>query len=568
MLERIVENWLTSASERTFEVPFAQVLASEGHQILQGPVHHAFEHGKDLITVSNDGELCAYQLKNGGGQLGVEELRRYQGQLTTLSRSAVSIPSISEPRQPDRVFFVTNRTLTPVARDLIRQLSDSNRSQDYPAIELIEKDSLLGRFTEAHGEFFPVEPEDISSFLELFLARGEGEFPAETFVTFLEQILPFDGSDPSNVKCERSAAASALFTAYVLTPWTRKQNHLEIARGWLLLSTQILRLAAKHDLEDEVFETSYSLSYQAVRLSLHALLEEAVDRDDLVIPGMTESLVYGFRALRVCAACSALLLSEKLGGHDHSLKGPVQELLARELPYIRTLAEAGVPLVFLVAWALNELGEYLFPVFLITEVAKELLEANHPNSEHGLPDPYHSLREVQLAHLTRDHTFLDEEDFSGKSYMVHVAIEWLARRLWKRHVETLWPDATRIQQMEHWPQIPEGFFRYRDPNAQLQVGQFPAPTSWSELSRASSRTNRNNIPELLLSRPELMPLVPLVFPHRFTSSYAGALDHLITGAGELVEPEPGEETDAADAGSSGGSRGESDPSTDPAGEVK
>lgn len=537
MLERIVENWLTSASERTFEVPFTQLLASEGHQVLQGPVHHAFEQGKDIITLNDDGELCAHQLKNGGGQLRLGELREHQDQLTTLSRSAVSIPALPENRQPDRVFFVTNRTLTPPARDLVQQLSEANRGLDYPGIELVEKDSLLGRFVAGHGDYFPSEPEDISSFLQLFLSDGKGELRAEPLLQFLEHLLPFEDEDVSVAECERAAAAAALFTAYALAPWTRRENHLEIARGWLFLASQILRLAATHDVEADAWEDSYNLAYQAARVSLQDLLEEAADREDLVVPGITESLVYGVRALRVCGACAALLLSEELAGHDHSLRADVRTLLNRECLFMGTMGEAGAPLVFLVAWAFGELGNYALPVSLISGWASDLVRGNHPSSEEGIPDPYHSVREVQLARLTSDHTFLDEEQFTGKSYTFHIAVEWLARRLFRQTASSLWPGATRIDQMEHWPRVPDGFFRYRDPNAQLQMGRFPVPTSWSELISAANKTNRNHIPDLLWERPELLPLLLLVFPHRFTSSYAGALDHLLTGAGELVDPD-------------------------------
>lgn len=76
MLERIVENWLTSAGERGFERPFTQLLAAEGHRVLHGPVHHPFEHGKDIVTMAPGGDLCAFQLK--GEPIGLRELEQIQ----------------------------------------------------------------------------------------------------------------------------------------------------------------------------------------------------------------------------------------------------------------------------------------------------------------------------------------------------------------------------------------------------------------------------------------------------------------------------------------------------------
>ena len=34
MIERVVENWLTSANERQYQIPFCQVLSSEGETVI------------------------------------------------------------------------------------------------------------------------------------------------------------------------------------------------------------------------------------------------------------------------------------------------------------------------------------------------------------------------------------------------------------------------------------------------------------------------------------------------------------------------------------------------------
>lgn len=88
MLERVVDNWLTSANERSYEIPFAQLLISEGYRVLHGPVHHPFEHGKDIVALSPDGSLHAFQLK--AGDLSLAALEEIQAQLFALSATAVN----------------------------------------------------------------------------------------------------------------------------------------------------------------------------------------------------------------------------------------------------------------------------------------------------------------------------------------------------------------------------------------------------------------------------------------------------------------------------------------------
>ena len=51
MIERVVENWLTSANERQYQIPFCQVLASEGETVLYISSHGALEQGKDIVTL-------------------------------------------------------------------------------------------------------------------------------------------------------------------------------------------------------------------------------------------------------------------------------------------------------------------------------------------------------------------------------------------------------------------------------------------------------------------------------------------------------------------------------------
>lgn len=63
MFERVVENWLIRVNERSLEVPFAQLLAGEGYQVVHLSRHGPFEEGKDILAIARDGVPCAFQLK-------------------------------------------------------------------------------------------------------------------------------------------------------------------------------------------------------------------------------------------------------------------------------------------------------------------------------------------------------------------------------------------------------------------------------------------------------------------------------------------------------------------------
>lgn len=52
MIERVIENWLDNASEKTYQVPFCYMLVKQGHKIIHLSRHCGMEHGKDIITIT------------------------------------------------------------------------------------------------------------------------------------------------------------------------------------------------------------------------------------------------------------------------------------------------------------------------------------------------------------------------------------------------------------------------------------------------------------------------------------------------------------------------------------
>ena len=184
MIERLIENWLTSTGERGYEVPFAQILASEGHRIIQGPVHHPFEHGKDILTFAAKGKLQAYQLK-GPDLVSLRDFENIQGQLLALTGAAITHPAVTPARPADQVFLVTNATLTPPVLDRIRNFNTTNEQRGWPPIVPIGRDQLLARFVTAHGQYLPQSLPDIRSLLEFYYSDPESLFPVQRFARYL-----------------------------------------------------------------------------------------------------------------------------------------------------------------------------------------------------------------------------------------------------------------------------------------------------------------------------------------------------------------------------------------------
>src|SRR5271165_1786041 len=93
--EKLIEIWLDSAGERQYQFAFRNALLSAGFTILHNTSHTALELGKDVIAVSPDGELFAYQLKgNPSGRLTISQWQQLLPQINTLVYQPVSHPSI------------------------------------------------------------------------------------------------------------------------------------------------------------------------------------------------------------------------------------------------------------------------------------------------------------------------------------------------------------------------------------------------------------------------------------------------------------------------------------------
>ena len=108
MQERLIENWLDSATERSYQRCFLQMLSGQGYRVVHNTEHTPLEFGKDVIAVSSESRLCGYQLKgNPGGTLKPRDFDGFRGQLEQLATLSLAIPGF-EGRILDECYLVTN----------------------------------------------------------------------------------------------------------------------------------------------------------------------------------------------------------------------------------------------------------------------------------------------------------------------------------------------------------------------------------------------------------------------------------------------------------------------------
>lgn len=526
MLERIVENWLTRSGERGFEVPFSQLLSVEGYRVLHGPVHHPFEHGKDIVAYAPTGELCAFQLK--GGDMDLATFERIQPQLLALAATAVTYPGVEPPRRPDKVALVTSGSLTPPARDRLAAFNAAHRPLGLPVLETVEKEQLVARFMDAHGKYWPSQPEDLNALLKLYVHDGTGLFPTADFSGFIKSIIPPMDS-ARNSAISRSIASALLLTAYSTGSWQRASNHLGVAQGWITLCAGILHVAARLDLDETIWLDSYQLGLSQIRGELEQLSEEACQADDLLIPDLVEGAVYATRSVLVCGYLAAFYLSEQVLGEQARIMDCTRSVLLRELPFMRVPGEVAAPYFICIGSALESLAEHEKARQMVFEFARTLATQNQLGSKNALPDPYHDFDDVLKRTFGADVDSPDER-FDSHAYTLAPAINWLARRGERNAIAALWPDVTRLTLHEFQVSSPAFLLSPEDEEGQLLMWHPAMPESWGRLSAEASSMKESELPPVLWRHLEFLPYLLLTYPHRFVRSTEKALEYAGTSA--------------------------------------
>lgn len=528
MIAKLLDAWLTNASERSYEAAFAQLLLIEGHRVIQGPLHHGHEHGKDIITENRNGELQVYQLKGGAGKLTKAKIDDVQSQLHTASLTAVTHPALASHRRPDRVVLVTNQDATPQAQSHLANLSVGNVEQSLAPIVLIERSDLISRFLQAQSAFAPENPAATRTWLDLFLRDGNGPLPVDQFFELVQSILPVDRIPTKPQQLTRLLDGTALGVWIALQAWVKCDNHAMILRGWVVYCIQILRIVEAADLVEQHWKPSMDLAIEEIRHRASLLITEALEIPDLICHGgPDEALVYPLRVMDVCGIASALAVSDKIrcGGKSPSIDD-VRTLVLRELDAVDFIGEAQAPAVFLMTLALGQGGRPREGTQLLFSYVAALAKRNQLDAEDPLPNPYWD--GVKILRTRAETGFAPtskwtDEQFGGLAYTLHVGIRWLARKWWRQHLSRLWYDITGVRCGEWIMENADGYLAWRTHRAVWREWSVEQPTSWRKLLRDSQHSDLTGLPNTLCHRKEFVPFYCLIMPHRFDTKIADLL---------------------------------------------
>lgn len=511
MHERLIEDWLTSVNELGYQLPFCEVLLSEGYTIIHVSTHGRGEHGKDIVARSGEGVLTTFQLK--GGDIRLRDWREMREEVAELVQLPVRLPGIREDEE-HVPHLVTNGEIRGDALESIVRYTDQWERLGAPRLQVWSKHLVLKKFVDAQGSFLPGGLLSFKRFVQLYVSDFGSPFPAKEFAELLEPLAQELGG-ASDRELRRQLPALSLVGSYIVERYEREQNYVAAAAGWTMVAAAILHVAEKDSVSPDIYQPTLGIVHSALVRTLEAFATEILASETFLVPqmGLADPHVYGARVSIVLGWLSAWALERGRGRLTSDEAKQIERIFVREYPARRLAGEVDWPFLLMIvlyldrAWLQEDAEE------TVISYANVLLSANHGDNAPGVPPPYWSHEKVlklangMLAPYEREH-------FTAHTYTLQQTLDVLVRRLRRQAIRVLWPAATKLVFCEFRPDHLADYFLWRAKEGNL-ISRHPIPTvSWSEWRTRVAELNRALVPRVLLQNPEWVFPFLLTYPHR------------------------------------------------------
>ncbi|QLC50079.1 hypothetical protein HWN40_07405 [Methanolobus zinderi] len=510
MIKRIIENWLTKTNEKGYQIPFCQYLISQKHTIVYISPHGPMEQGKDIISIDNNGEVYAFQLK--GGNINLTEWRKIEGEISELIEVPVKHPSIdySVFHKP---FLVTNGEISDPVRVNIVDKNRRYEQLNLPKLEVITVSQLVSKFVDVHGSFLPVQPSDFRVFLELFLSEGTGPLKAELYVDFLKSILVIENA--KKIELQRRIASSILLTQYALQPYETKNNYVSAIEGWTILCSYIFRLVDEFQIEEKYWKNSYEIILSKINDLLNLLKSEFLGRDNYIEGSSLGDggLLYKSRLTIVLGWLSAFELFNKVVKDDYQIDNRVYDSIKALYPNNTWFwGESATPFFVMMSFLSWEVEDKQLANGIISNL---ILDITYGNAYDGIgtPDPYISLEKILAVNYNVSELDFDFKSFIGSSYHLEALVDILVRRNKREQLDILWKDISFIQKSKFIPEHIWDFFLWRCSKGSQVDSFYENPQSYSKLALEANNSD-DQVPMILRHNFSLLYYLLMCFPHR------------------------------------------------------
>jgi len=531
LIERIVEDWLTSTSERGYQIPFCQCLMYEGYTILHISKHGQMEQGKDIIAIDPSGTVCTYQLKT--GDINLARWRSMQGEIQDLVELPVAHPAVDK-NKPVQPFLVTNGMIDDPVR---RWIADRNKYWEelgLRKVNLLVKTQLLRKFIDAAGSFFPEEPLRLKEFLELYLIDGRSLPDKDKLASFVEHLL---GQGARLIKSphdfRRRVSGAAVIAQYLFSPFEKEHNHVAIVECWIRYLASVLALAEREMVSQEVYSGTYEIIVKRIVEQLDDLKTEFFSRQNyLEEPSIGDGgIVYKARLTMVLAwLCALQLFDLKLNGSAKRDERIIQVIKGNHNDWLWYWGQSATPYHLIISLFCEVMKESELSWSIMLKVLADLslqdvLEKSMPDFVSNIPDPYVQVEQCIGAEMKLP-GFIEREYAASLSYHLSPIVYFAVRRNKRTSLNELWRRISKTPLCEYSPRHKWHYLLWRSNEGKEKTWFFDAAQSWRKLNELANQKD-STLPAIIYDHPEFLYFFLLVYPHRLTSESLRLMDEWV-----------------------------------------
>jgi len=549
VLTRLLESWLDSASERSYQAPFCQMLAAKGHTILHTTRHGALEFGKDVITRDAKGKICAYQLKgNPGTRMTLVQFRAIEGQLLDLMAQPVNLPGPRAPRH--NAYVVTNGDVGEEIRTAVRELNRAFHARKTigKSLEIIARGELLAWAKELGSSLWPSELENVNQLLDMLVADGREIFDIEKFHQLLTPVLGLSTQGEkalASAGMKRRITSAAILTGVSLRNFAIAENHFAHITAWVMFCAYAIAACERYSFNyARNAHASVQIAMAAIFNALKDLCEELRTRRNLIEGEvMADSFCYHGR-LTLCVALMSVywFWCEEVGWPNDQHRLFVHKFIPREPRNLNLWGEGALPQFLAYLWYLRATESGARPDMLLASLLRQVVQISTQKDSIGLAAPYYSFGDV-LRHEVRNPLNLREDPFQGDSfrctsYFALALMHLFVRTNLKQHCKDIWPGLSRLLFRHFESDSVWSYCLWRTESGREITVEPELTKDWNELRNEARDVSGKGIPSPLKENKFLLLLFVLLFPYRATPHAVRFLGRQFNGSWHIPDPLP------------------------------
>ncbi|MBI2382513.1 MAG: hypothetical protein HYV18_00365 [Gammaproteobacteria bacterium] len=519
MIERLLENWLDSASERSYQGPFLQMLLGAGYALVHNTRHTPIEFGKDIIARDPAGQIVGFQLKgNPGATMNLNALREIYPQLIELSTFAINYPGVDNI--VPKPFFVLNGELGEDAQKGLGELNAGTLKAN--PVTVWSRGKLLDMAKSLSSALWPSEIPDVQALLKILVVDTTGPFPVKETEELCGRMLGLtkDKMDETKPEMQRRIASAGLLIGICVYRHAEKKNHWAAIQAWTMLCGLIAACVERYDLDiDGPAGATFDLSLSLVDQSLKELAEEVIERTHLAQGGISDALGYQARVNVLTGLMAAFWHRAKARGDDADVQRAVIALTKCDRP--RDIwGEAAFPAELLRVWAFDHVVVSNRAERIRIDMMNWLLKRNRSDHKDPLPPPYYGFDEAMKekffspANKAMGRAPYEGDKHAGACFMGLSLFEELVRQNLKQHAKAVWPELTRLVLRE--VQVPDAWeFPLGSADCAVNLSKtLMKAGQWDDQVNASYADDPPPMPAMLKRRPDVVGLLILLHPQR------------------------------------------------------